>query len=200
MLQHVLDLQIPKPGKERSSNSSERSFVHYLLRDIHQAHRFSSQLRGSDGGPRFREEASLFQTLHIEHRVEFLSECAQRQGMEFMPGGAPRFQLLSVKQRAPHISYLAGSLSDRWARRNVLLASFVVFFVAYLGFARTRSVAAIAALFVFYGLFQGIFRSVSKALASDFVPDLLRASAGTARWSDFWGWLQALSPVCCGTT
>jgi MFS family permease len=75
------------------------------------------------------------------------------------------------------ISYPAGSLSDRWGRRNVLLASFVIFFVAYLGFARTRSVAAIAALFVFYGLFQGIFRSVGKALASDFVPDLLRASA-----------------------
>src|SRR2546425_13362657 len=56
------------------------------------------------------------------------------------------------------ISYPAGSLSDRWGRRNILLASFVIFFVAYLGFARTRSVVAIAVLFVFYGLFQGIFR------------------------------------------
>jgi MFS family permease len=55
------------------------------------------------------------------------------------------------------ISYPAGSLSDRWGRRNILLASFVIFFVAYLGFARTRSVVAIAVLFVFYGLFQGIF-------------------------------------------
>jgi MFS family permease len=53
----------------------------------------------------------------------------------------------------------------------------VIFFIAYLGFAGTRSVVAIAALFVFYGLFQGIFRSVGKALASDFVPELLRASA-----------------------
>jgi MFS family permease len=61
--------------------------------------------------------------------------------------------------------------------RDILLASFVIFFIAYLGFARTRSVVAIAVLFVFYGLFQGIFRSVGKALASDFVPELLRASA-----------------------
>ncbi len=61
------------------------------------------------------------------------------------------------------ISYPAGSLSDRWGRRNILLASFVIFFVAYLGFARARSVAAIAVLFVFYGLFQGIFRSVGKS-------------------------------------
>lgn len=75
------------------------------------------------------------------------------------------------------ISYPAGSLSDRWGRRNILLASFVIFFVAYVGFARTRSVIAIAVLFLFYGLFQGIFRSVGKALASDFVPELMRASA-----------------------
>jgi len=75
------------------------------------------------------------------------------------------------------ISYPAGSLSDRWGRRNILLVSFVIFFVAYLGFARTRSVVSIAVLFLFYGLFQGIFRSVGKALASDFVPEVLRASA-----------------------
>ncbi|HZC23946.1 MAG TPA: MFS transporter [Candidatus Binatia bacterium] len=75
------------------------------------------------------------------------------------------------------ISYPAGSLSDRWGRRNILLAAFLIFFVAYFGFARARSVVAIAVLFVFYGLFQGIFRSVGKALALDFVPEHLRASA-----------------------
>ena len=42
----------------------------------------------------------------------------------------------------------------------------------------------IAVLFLFYGLFQGIFRSVGKALASDFVPEFLRASAG--------GWYSAV--------
>ena len=36
------------------------------------------------------------------------------------------------------ISYPAGSLSDRWGRRNILLASYFVFFVAYLGFAVTQ--------------------------------------------------------------
>src|SRR5260370_35443473 len=78
---------------------------------------------------------------------------------------------------AAWISFPAGSLSDRFGRRSVLVASFVIFFVAYLGFARTRSVAAIAALFVFYGLFQGMFRSLGKALASEFWPEPLRASA-----------------------
>jgi hypothetical protein len=36
-------------------------------------------------------------------------------------------------------------------------ASFVIFFIAYPGFARTRGVIAIAVLFVFYGLFKEYF-------------------------------------------
>src|SRR2546422_897745 len=79
----------------------------------------------------------------------------------------------------------------------ILLASFVIFFVAYLGFARTRSVVAIAVLFVFYGLFQGIFRSVGKALASDFVPELLRASA-VGWYSAVVGLLELVASVVAG--
>jgi len=75
------------------------------------------------------------------------------------------------------ISYPAGSLSDRWGRRNTLLISFVIFFVSYFGFARSQSIVLIGGLFVFYGLFQGIYRAVGKAFASDFVPEQLRASA-----------------------
>lgn len=74
------------------------------------------------------------------------------------------------------ISYPAGFLSDRLGRRNILLLAFAIFLVAYLGFALTRNVSLIAMLFVFYGLYQGIFRSVGKALASDHVPEQLRAS------------------------
>jgi MFS family permease len=75
------------------------------------------------------------------------------------------------------ISYPAGFLSDRWGRRNILLLAFLIFFVAYLGFAFTRNIALIAVLFAGYGFYQGIFRSVGKALATDFVPNRLRASA-----------------------
>jgi MFS family permease len=74
------------------------------------------------------------------------------------------------------ISYPAGFLSDRWGRKNILLASFVIFLITYLGFAMTQKILLIAALFVFYGAYQGIFRAVGKALASDFVPERLRAS------------------------
>ncbi len=74
------------------------------------------------------------------------------------------------------ISYPAGFLSDKLGRRNILMLSFVIFLIAYLGFALTTNVALIAMLFIFYGLYQGIFRAVGKALASDYVPEQLRAS------------------------
>ena len=75
------------------------------------------------------------------------------------------------------ISYPAGVLSDRIERRSLLLLSFLIFLVSYLGFAFTKNHLLIIALFIFYGLFQGIFRAVGKTLASDFVPQAMRASA-----------------------
>ncbi len=95
------------------------------------------------------------------------------------------------------ISYPAGSLSDRWGRKGVLLLSFIIFFIAYLGFARTKNVVLIATLFVFYGLFQGIFRSVGKAFASDFVPEHLRAS-GVGWYSTTVGLLGLVANIVAG--
>jgi MFS family permease len=95
------------------------------------------------------------------------------------------------------ISYPAGYLSDRFGRKNVLLASFAIFFVAYAGFAWTRQVILVAGLFVFYGLYQGIFRAVGKALASDFVPDRLRASA-IGWYSATIGLLQLTASIVAG--
>ena len=73
-------------------------------------------------------------------------------------------------------SYPAGFFSDKWSRKSVLLLSFIIFLLTYLGFALTRNVIVIAVLFIFYGLYQGIFRTVGKAFATDFVPEHLRAS------------------------
>ncbi|MGP0092923.1 MAG: MFS transporter [Xanthobacteraceae bacterium] len=86
------------------------------------------------------------------------------------------------------ISYPAGFLSDRLGRRNILLVASAIFLVSYLGFALTRNVALIGMLFVLYGLYQGIFRSVGKALASDYVPEQLRASGV--------GWYNATVGLC----
>jgi MFS family permease len=95
------------------------------------------------------------------------------------------------------ISYPAGSLSDRWGRRNILLASYLVFFVAYLGLAVTRSVFLIGTLFIVYGLHQGVFRAVGKALASDLVPEQMRAS-GIGWYNSTVGILQLVSSVVAG--
>lgn len=86
------------------------------------------------------------------------------------------------------ISYPAGSLSDRFGRRNIIVLALVIFLIAYAGFALSRSIALIAVLFVFYGLYQGIFRSVGKALASDYVPERLRASGI--------GWYNMMVGLC----
>jgi MFS family permease len=95
------------------------------------------------------------------------------------------------------ISYPAGALSDRWGRRNLLLAALAIFFTVYLGFALARSVVVIAALFALYGLYQGIFRAVGKALASDLVPPHLRAS-GVGWYSTTVGLLQLVASVAAG--
>jgi MFS family permease len=95
------------------------------------------------------------------------------------------------------ISYPAGFLSDKLGRRNVLLVAFVIFLIAYLGFALAPTILVVAVLFVFYGLYQGIFRAVGKALASDFVPEHLRAS-GIGWYDTTLGLLQLAASVVAG--
>jgi len=96
------------------------------------------------------------------------------------------------------ISYPAGSLSDRWGRKVVLLIAFSVFAIVYLGLALTQNEALIAALFVLYGLYQGAFRTVGKAFASDFVPGDLRAS-GIGWYSTTVGLLQLVASLIAGS-
>ena len=73
-------------------------------------------------------------------------------------------------------SYPAGYLSDHLGRKKILLASFAVFLIVYLGFSSISNVWLVAGLFVLYGVFEAAYRAVGKALATDFVPAELRAS------------------------
>jgi MFS family permease len=95
------------------------------------------------------------------------------------------------------ISYPAGSFSDSWGAKNVVLVSFIIFLIGYLGFALTQNVVLIAGLFAFYGLFQGIFRTAGKAMASSFVPDSLRAS-GIGWYNTTVGVLQLIASLVAG--
>lgn len=75
------------------------------------------------------------------------------------------------------ISYPSGYLSDKLGRKNILLISFCIFSITYTGFAITKNLWLIGGLFCLYGLYQGIFRAVGKAMAADFSPQHLRASS-----------------------
>ena len=67
-------------------------------------------------------------------------------------------------------------MSDTLGRRRLLLIAFLIFFATYLGFALAGNILTIALLFSLYGAFQGIFRAAGKALATDLVPERMRAS------------------------
>ncbi|ACB94819.1 MFS transporter [Beijerinckia indica] len=95
------------------------------------------------------------------------------------------------------ISYPAGYFSDLWGRKTVLLLCFLIFTITYLGFALTRNTAGLGLLFIFYGLYQGIFRSVGKAFASDFAPPHLHASA-IGWYSATIGLLQLFASLMAG--
>jgi MFS family permease len=95
------------------------------------------------------------------------------------------------------ISYPAGFLSDRFGRKNILMIAFIIFFITYLGFGLTQNIIVISVLFIFYGLYQGIFRSVGKALAIDLVPDHLHAS-GIGWYSATIGLLQLFASIVAG--
>ncbi|MFI5265172.1 MAG: MFS transporter [Candidatus Levyibacteriota bacterium] len=73
-------------------------------------------------------------------------------------------------------SYPAGSLSDKLGRKNILLFAFFVFLLVYVGFAVSKNIVLIGALFMLYGVYQGVFRAVGKALATDLSPQHVRAS------------------------
>jgi MFS family permease len=86
------------------------------------------------------------------------------------------------------ISYPAGSLSDRWGRKRVLLGSCTVFLIVYAGFALVENLAVLVGLFLLYGLYQGSFRSMTRGIASDLAPEQMRASAI--------GWFSATIGLC----
>lgn len=71
----------------------------------------------------------------------------------------------------------AGRISDRFGRRGVLLAGWLLYALLYLGFARAESRNEIFVLFAAYGVYYGLTLGTAKALVADLVPAALRGTA-----------------------
>ena len=94
-------------------------------------------------------------------------------------------------------SYPAGFLSDRFGRKTILATGFTALLVVYLGFASSRSILVVAAMFGLYGCFQGVFRVVGKSFAADLVPQELRAS-GIGWYGATVGLTQLVASIVAG--
>jgi MFS family permease len=74
-------------------------------------------------------------------------------------------------------SYPAGRLSDTLGRKNVLLGSFALYSLIYVGFALAAQQWHVWVLLAFYGLFMGMSQGVLLAVTADRVPPNLRGTA-----------------------
>jgi MFS family permease len=75
------------------------------------------------------------------------------------------------------VSWPAGSLSDRFSRRTIAAAGYLVFAGVYLAFAWAPSKIVIWAAMAVYGLFYALTAPVLKALVSETVPTSVRGRA-----------------------
>lgn len=74
-------------------------------------------------------------------------------------------------------SYPSGALSDKFGRKSLLLISFIIYAITYLGFGMSNSVVVLGILFLFYGVHGGMYRTIGKAFATDHISQELRATA-----------------------
>lgn len=70
-----------------------------------------------------------------------------------------------------------GALSDRWGRRPIIGAGWLIYAVVYLGFAASTATAALVAWFLVYGLYFGLAEGAEKALIADLAPPEVRGTS-----------------------
>ncbi len=75
------------------------------------------------------------------------------------------------------IAMPAGTLSDRWGRRRVIVAGWALYALVYLGFALAGATWQVVTLYVTYGLYYGMTEGVARAFVADLVPGGQRATA-----------------------
>ena len=67
-------------------------------------------------------------------------------------------------------SLVGGDLSDRFGRKKLIFAGWILYALVYAGFAFASNSLAVWILFAFYGVYFGLTEGVEKALVADLVP------------------------------
>ncbi|HTR44219.1 MAG TPA: MFS transporter [Thermodesulfovibrionales bacterium] len=71
----------------------------------------------------------------------------------------------------------AGMAADRFGKKRIILAGFILFTLVYLGFSIARGRGAIWGLFCLYGVFMGLTDGTQKAFLATIIPPDFKATA-----------------------
>ena len=71
----------------------------------------------------------------------------------------------------------AGIAADKFGKKRVILAGFILFAILYYGFAVAPDAKSIWVLFGFYGLFMGLTEGIQKAFLATIIPQDFKATA-----------------------
>jgi MFS family permease len=94
----------------------------------------------------------------------------------FTPQGAILLYFL-YNMTGALLAYPAGSLSDKFGRKNLLCTGYLLFGIVYFGIALMSSSAAFIVLFVIFGFYNAMTAGVERALIVDIVPEENKAGA-----------------------
>jgi len=85
------------------------------------------------------------------------------------------------------LSTWGGELSDRFGRKQLIIAGWMIYALVYVGFALSTGAAAFIAWFLFYGVYFALAEGAEKALIADLTPMGRRGAA--------FGWYNAVVGV-----
>ena len=75
------------------------------------------------------------------------------------------------------VSTPAGTLSDTYGRRKIIIGGWFVYALIYLGFGLANEKWHVWTLYILYGFYYGMAYGTTKALIADLVPEMVRGTA-----------------------
>jgi MFS family permease len=85
------------------------------------------------------------------------------------------------------LSTWGGGLSDRFGRKQPIIAGWMIYALVYFGFALSTGAVAFIAWFLFYGVYFALAEGAEKALIADLTPAARRGAA--------FGWYNAVTGI-----